>query len=131
MMNRKVFIGKHLRKMLETRNMTETELAKKTGIFQQMISRYCNDITVPTATALILMALALDCSIDFLVTGKEFDGEKPVKPYLDFDGHDVWRCGNCNTTIFHIYELTDVGWEKAYAQYCRHCGRKVDWNADD
>lgn len=77
-MNKKVFIGKHLRKMLETRNMTQEELAQKTGLFQQLISRYCNDITVPTATALFLMAMVLDCSIDFLVTGKEFE-RKAVK----------------------------------------------------
>ena len=54
--------------------------------------------------------------------------QEPVKPYLDFDGHDVWRCGNCHTTIFHIYELTDIGCEKNYAQYCRHCGRRVKWD---
>lgn len=131
MMSRKVFIGEHLRNAMRMRNMSEVELSRKTQLAQQLISKYRNDITVPTATSLILMAVALNCSVDFLITGKEFDGENPVKPYLDFDGHDVWRCGNCHTTIFHIYELTDVGCEKAYAQYCRHCGRKVDWNADD
>ena len=52
----------------------------------------------------------------------------PVKPYLDFDGHDVWRCGKCHTTIFHVYELTDIECEKKYAQYCRHCGRRVKWD---
>lgn len=79
-MNKKVFIGKHLRKMLEIRNMTETELAQKTGIFQQLISRYCNDITVPTATSLILMAMTLDCSVDFLITGKEYKSAQPEPP---------------------------------------------------
>ena len=54
--------------------------------------------------------------------------QEPIKPYLDFDGHDVWRCGNCHTTIFHVYELTDIGCEKNYAQYCRHCGKRVKWD---
>lgn len=131
MMSRKVFIGDHLRTALENSNMSQADLARETKLAFQLISKYVNNQVVPTATSLILMAMALDCSVDFLITGKDFDSEKPVKPYLDFDGHDVWRCGKCNTTIFHIYDSTDVGCEKAYAQYCRHCGRKVDWDADD
>lgn len=49
------------------------------------------------------------------------------EPYLDFDGHDVWRCGNCHTTLFHIYDATDVECEKAMTQYCKRCGKQVKW----
>lgn len=78
MMSRKVFIGEHLRRAMQMRNMSESELSRRTQLAQQLISKYCNDITVPTATSLILMAMALDCSVDFLVTGKEFE-RKAVK----------------------------------------------------
>ena len=36
---------------------------------------------------------------DALVLLKE---QETVEPYMDYDGHDVWRCGNCGATIFHI-----------------------------
>lgn len=52
--------------------------------------------------------------------------QEEVKPYLDFDGHDVWRCGNCGATMFHIYTSTTEE-AKDYAKYCRQCGRKVKW----
>lgn len=55
--------------------------------------------------------------------------QEPVRPYLDFDGRDVWRCGNCDQTLFHpTYTQCDDDDEKVYA-YCSCCGRRVNWNA--
>lgn len=50
-----------------------------------------------------------------------------VVPYMDFDGHDVWRCGKCGATIFHIYHNASDEDAKNYAKFCRHCGRSVKW----
>lgn len=37
-----------------------------------------------------------------ILYGTQQIGEtEAVKPVLDFDGKDVWRCGNCGGTIFH------------------------------
>lgn len=58
------------------RNISESELSRRTQLAQQLISKYRNNITVPTATSLILMAVALDCSVDFLITGKEHKPEE-------------------------------------------------------
>ena len=71
-----------------------------------------------------------NCIGDLMADALELlqEQQEPIKPYLDFDGHDVWRCGKCHTTIFHVYELTDIECEKKYAQYCRHCGRRVKWD---
>ena len=55
-------------------------------------------------------------------------GQESAKPYLDFDGHDVWRCGNCGASIFHPTQSDDDA--KNYAVFCRHCGRKVKWKTD-
>lgn len=52
---------------------------------------------------------------------------EPISPYLDFDGHDVWRCGNCHTNIFRIYETTDIECEKSCFKYCHKCGQAVKW----
>lgn len=76
MMSRKVFIGEHLRRAMQMRNMSEVELSRRTQLAQQLISKYRNNVTVPTATSLILMAVALDCSVDFLITGKEHKPEE-------------------------------------------------------
>lgn len=51
----------------------------------------------------------------------------PVKPYMDFDGRDVWRCGNCGAAIFHISSDASDEDAKNYAKFCRHCGRPVKW----
>jgi len=54
--------------------------------------------------------------------------QEAVEPYMDYDGHDVWRCGNCGATIFHIeHSQADEDW-KSYAKFCRQCGKKVKWN---
>lgn len=53
--------------------------------------------------------------------------QEAVEPYMDFDGHDVWRCGKCGATIFHIYHNASDEDAKNYAKFCRHCGRSVKW----
>ena len=53
--------------------------------------------------------------------------QEAVEPYMDYDGHDVWRCGKCGATIFHIYHnQSDEDW-KNYAKFCRQCGKLVKW----
>ena len=80
--------------------------------------KYCPyDITSEDCTALMAM--------DVLDLLKEHE---PVKPYMDFDGHDVWRCGNCGATIFHLQHTQADEDAKNYAKFCRLCGRAVDWN---
>lgn len=86
MMSRKVFIGDHLRIALENSNKSQMDLAMETKLSFQLISRYINNQTVPTATSLILMAMALDCSVDFLITGKEYKSAQPEQPEVKQDG---------------------------------------------
>lgn len=54
--------------------------------------------------------------------------QEPVEPYMDFDGLDVWRCGNCHRNIFHPRFAEDDEGEKNYRKFCYHCGRAVKWN---
>jgi hypothetical protein len=53
--------------------------------------------------------------------------QEPVKPYMDFDGHDVWRCGNCGAAIFHLDHTQADEDAQNYAKFCRHCGKAVKW----
>ena len=57
--------------------------------------------------------------------------QEPVKPYLDYDGSDVWRlwrCGACGTSLFHHVEDNSEEDMKNYVRYCKHCGRAVKWD---
>ena len=54
--------------------------------------------------------------------------QEPVKPYMDFDSHDVWRCGNCGATIFHPEHTQADEDERNYNKFCRHCGQAVKWD---
>lgn len=53
--------------------------------------------------------------------------QEAVKPYIDYDGQDVWRCGRCGNSLMHpsYYESDEDA--KNYIRYCSHCGRPVKW----
>lgn len=53
--------------------------------------------------------------------------QEPVAPIFDYDGRDVWLCGNCHRTIFHPTRTDEDENEKNYRRFCFHCGRAVKW----
>lgn len=53
--------------------------------------------------------------------------QEPVEPIFDYDGRDVWRCGNCHRNIFHPSRTDSDENEKNYRRFCFHCGRAVKW----
>lgn len=53
--------------------------------------------------------------------------QEPVAPIFDYDGRDVWRCGNCHTNIFHPTRTDEDENEKNYRRFCFHCGQAVKW----
>ena len=53
--------------------------------------------------------------------------QEPVKPIFDYDGNDVWRCGNCHCNIFHPSRTDADENEKNYRRFCFHCGQAVKW----
>ena len=57
--------------------------------------------------------------------------QEPIKPYMDYDGQGVWRCGKCGNSLMHpsYYESDEDA--KNYIRYCSHCGRKVKWDGTD
>lgn len=53
--------------------------------------------------------------------------QEPVAPIFDYDGRDVWRCGNCHRNIFHPTRTDEDENEKNYRRFCFHCGKAVEW----
>lgn len=56
--------GSNLKIMLKDYGMTQTELAKDTGLSETTISRYIAGQMMPSAASLFNIAYALDCSLD-------------------------------------------------------------------
>lgn len=54
--------------------------------------------------------------------------QEAIKPYMDYDGQDVWRCGKCGNSLMHpsYYESDED--QKNHIRYCSHCGRAVKWD---
>jgi hypothetical protein len=53
--------------------------------------------------------------------------QEPVKPYIDYDGQDVWRCGSCGATIFHLSHTQADENEQNCVTFCRYCGKAMKW----
>lgn len=51
--------------------------------------------------------------------------QEPVAPYMDYDWQDVWRCGSCGATLFHLSHTQADENEQNCVKYCRYCGRVV------
>ena len=54
--------------------------------------------------------------------------QEPVKPYIDYDGQDVWRCGSCGATLFHLSHTQADENERNCVKFCRYCGKAVKWD---
>lgn len=56
--------------------------------------------------------------------------KEPVEPWLSYDGNEyIFHCSNCDYEIYHNGDSRDEYKAKEYAIFCRHCGRKVKWDA--
>ena len=59
--------SKRLKDIMESHGVLQADLAKKTGITETTISRYCNGKRIPNIEALVKIAKALDVPTDLLV----------------------------------------------------------------
>ena len=60
----------------ERRGLSQSELAKQTGLKQQTISRWEANITAPKITECITLALFYHISVDYLIGLENEDGTK-------------------------------------------------------
>lgn len=64
--------------------LDQNELARRTGLTQATISRYVTGKSVPSGENLILLADALDISIDYLL------GRTDIKNYIKTNDNDLF-----------------------------------------
>lgn len=69
-------IGETLKEHRENAKLTQTELAKRTGIKQQNISRWEKNTHIPNVMDCITLANFYQISIDYLVGYENEDGSK-------------------------------------------------------
>ncbi|WP_026525090.1 helix-turn-helix domain-containing protein [Butyrivibrio sp. MB2005] len=62
-------MGERIREMLEQKNITQKDLAKKAGITEAAMSHYIKGDRVPRSTVLTKIAIALDTTPEFLLEG--------------------------------------------------------------
>ena len=111
MMRKKAYIGKNLRKLLEDLGISQAELADCMDTTQTVISRYCTDQTVPTATAIIQICNVLEVSADYLLFGKDF--EKRRGEWIEHKNTCV--CSECRTPVKN----------DGISRYCPNCGSRM------
>ena len=85
---RKMTFGQNLKKILAEKGISQTELAKKSGTSDSLISNYINNKRTPTSKSLNHIATALGVTADELLKGevdKEVDEEvdEEVDKYVD------------------------------------------------
>lgn len=74
-------IGSRIKKRRKELSLTQTDIKEKTGISSGNMSDIERGNRLPAAATLILLSEALQCSIDYLLTGKT--------PYQEITGQDL------------------------------------------
>ena len=64
-------IGERISSLRNKKNLSQNQLAKALDLSRQAISKWENDITAPDTLNLIRLADLLDCSVEYLATGKQ------------------------------------------------------------
>ena len=80
-------LGDSLRNARETKNFTQKEVSKKTGINNKTISNYENDVSSPDPNALKTFADIYETSIDYLLGRSNIHKESDLvtKEYCHFN----------------------------------------------
>ena len=78
-------IGIRIRERRKELRITGSQIQEKTGISTGNLSGIESGKNLPSAVALVALAKALDCSIDWILTG---DSPKSVSPNLEIFNED-------------------------------------------
>lgn len=83
-------VGQRLRKKRIEYGYTMAELAKAIGVSKGNISSYESDRNIPHAKTLIKFSDCFNCSIDWILTGKEHSSKAvPFTPTLSEDASEL------------------------------------------
>ena len=70
------FIGEQLVQLLAEHQMTDLDLARQLGTQRKQVSVWCEGIQNPNLATTIRIADIFRVSLDWLITGEEFSGNK-------------------------------------------------------
>lgn len=82
-------IGSRIKKRRKELRLTQLDMKEKTGVSSGNMSDIERGNRLPAAGTLVLLAEALQCSIDYLLTGKTPVQENTNR--FDSDGPDEWE----------------------------------------
>lgn len=74
-------IGKRIKELRNIKHLTQKELAKLAN-FSGSISELENGKYLPSAETLLVISKALDCSIEWILTGEDRISEKNTRPAI-------------------------------------------------
>lgn len=115
--------SKRIKAVLEERNMSQKELAEKTGLTEASVSRYVNGTRAPKAPVIVEMAKALNVDVGYLL---DFERRRWKRLPGGFTpgGDPCYICPKCQSTeSIHVYGVEN---RKAFT-YCPHCGERLDY----
>ena len=98
-------IGRNIEQKLKEAGITQRELAERVNITEVTISRYINGGRIPKAPALLAIARALNCVIESLLQGVEYEETKePPELIISDFMRDVWETNEAHG--FHKVNTT-------------------------
>lgn len=77
-------LSERLQEYMSERNLTQSALAKLTGIERSNISEYLSQKHCPSYANLVTLLSFFDCSADYLLGLKDIPTEQPFHPVGDF-----------------------------------------------
>jgi transcriptional regulator with XRE-family HTH domain len=96
-----MIIGERLRAIRESKNMSQGDIEKRTGLLRCYISRVENGHTIPAVETLEKMAQAFEMPLYQVL----YDGDKPPQPFAQVGrtaSEDVlWVSHGKNARLFH------------------------------
>jgi len=111
-------IKSRIKYYLDKNNMTQRELAEKTGMTETSISRYVSGIRIPRATECIEIAKVLGCKAeDLFIKVDEESAKEPVCEWKfseDFLGMKMYEMCDGKATVHTGYK------------FCPYCGNKIE-----
>ncbi len=110
-----ITIGDRIKKRRKELNLTQLQLAEKLNVTDRAVSKWEQNDGNPDFSILSTLAEALDVSLDYLITGKNYKSSN-VEAEDMYEAEDlgaIVKCKQCG-------ERLPKG-----VQYCPVCGKKV------
>ncbi len=92
--------GMNLRKLRKEKKLTQAQLASMLNVDQTLVGKWELHKVFPNDKTLIKLCEILECSIDFLLTGKESSWKKD---FVNVENYD-----EIEEEIHRIYKLLDI-----------------------